>query len=231
MMGVTFLKRDRHGKGKILSQDEIQLLFSQGLTNLRDRCIFAVMLYTAIRVNEACTLLSEDVYDSSGRVRSHLTIRKKNTKRKLATRTLPIIQELRTILAAYEKEAGLVYLFPGRRGGHITNDSAMRILRKACNQVGIEGASTHSFRRTALTQMSDNNIPLRVIAEVSGHRNLAQLQAYLDVRPEQVLGAVSSLSMLSFVSPSSPEDDKVILDDSTQAASQERSKDKRNSQL
>jgi integrase/recombinase XerD len=188
------------------------------------------MLYTAIRVNEACTLLSEDVYDSSGRVRSHLTIRKKNTKRKLATRTLPIISELRTILAAYEKEAGLVYLFPGRRGGHITNDSAMRILRKACNQVGIEGASTHSFRRTALTQMSDNNIPLRVIAEVSGHRNLAQLQAYLDVRPEQVLGAVSSLSMLSFVSPSSPEDDKVVLDDSTQAASQEQLQNKRNSQ-
>jgi integrase/recombinase XerD len=97
--------------------------------------------------------------------------------------------------------------------------------------VGIEGASTHSFRRTALTQMSDNNIPLRVIAEVSGHRNLAQLQGYLDVRPEQVLGAVSSLSMLSFVSPSSPEDDKVVLDDSTQAASQEQLQNKRNSQL
>lgn len=225
------MKRDRHGKGKILSQEEIQLLFSQGLTNLRDRCIFAVMLYTAIRVNEACTLLTEDVYDSSGRVRSHLTIRKKNTKRKLATRTLPIISELRTILAAYEKEAGLVYLFPSHRGGHITNDSAMRILRKACNRVGIEGASTHSFRRTALTQMSDNNIPLRVIAEVSGHRNLAQLQGYLDVRPEQVLGAVSSLSMLSFVSPSSPEDDKVVLDDSTQAASQEQLQNKRNSQM
>jgi integrase/recombinase XerD len=222
MMGVTFLKRDRHGKGKILSQQEIQLLFSQGLTNLRDRCIFAVMLYTAIRVNEACTLLSEDVYDAAGRVHSHLTIRKKNTKRKLATRTLPIISELRTILAAYEKEAGLVYLFPGQRGGHITSDSAMRILRKACNRVGIEGASTHSFRRTALTQMSDNNIPLRVIAEVSGHRNLAQLQAYLDVRPEQVLGAVSSLSMLSFVSESSAEGGKMMKDDSTGLPSQQQ---------
>jgi hypothetical protein len=59
----------------------------------------------------------------------------------------------------------------------------MRILRKACERVGIEGASSHSFRRTALTQMSDNNIPIRVIAEVSGHRNLSQLQVYLDVRP------------------------------------------------
>ncbi len=88
------MKRDRHGKGKILSQEEIQLLFSQGLTNVRDRCLFAIMMFTAIRVNEACTLLSEDVYDKAGRVRSHLTIRKKNTKRKLATRTLPIISEL-----------------------------------------------------------------------------------------------------------------------------------------
>lgn len=189
------------------------------------------MMFTACRVNEACTLLSEDVYDSQGRVRSHLTIRKKNTKRKLATRTLPIIQELRTILAAYEKQAGLVYLFPGRRGGHITNDSAMRILRKACERVGIEGASTHSFRRTALTQMSDNNTPLRVIAEVSGHRNLSQLQAYLDVRPSQVLGAVSSLSMLSPVLSDLTEGGKVMLDDSTQAASQEQLQNKRNSQL
>lgn len=188
-------------------------------------------MFTAIRVNEACTLLSEDVYDAAGRVRSHLTIRKKNTKRKLATRTLPIIQELRTIFAAYEKEAGLVYLFPGRRGGHITSDSAMRILRKACTRVGIEGASTHSFRRTALTQMSDNNIPIRVIAEVSGHRNLSQLQTYLEVRPEQVLGAISSLSMLSPVPLSSTEGGKVIFYDSTPVIPSERATDQSNSQL
>lgn len=207
------------------------MLFTQGLTNLRDRTLFAVMLYTAIRVNEACTLLAEDVYDRNGQVRAHLTIRKKNTKGKLATRTLPIIQELRTILAAYEKEAGLVYLFPGRFGGHIASDSAMRIFRKACHRVGIEGASTHSFRRTALTQMSDNNIPLRVIAEVSGHRNLSQLQAYLEVRPEQVLGAVSSLSLLSFVPPDSPEDGKVMFPDSPSGELQEQLPDPRNAQL
>jgi integrase/recombinase XerD len=70
--------------------------------------------------------------------------------------------------------------------------------------------------------MSDNNIPLRVIAEVSGHRNLAQLQAYLDVRPEQVLGAVSSLSMLSFVSESSAEGGKMMKDDSTGLPSQQQ---------
>ena len=63
--------------------------------------------------------------------------------------------------------------------------------------MGIEGVSTHSFRRTALTQMSNAGIPLRVIQEISGHRTLDQLYKYLEVRPEQVLGAVASLSMLT----------------------------------
>jgi integrase/recombinase XerD len=60
------MKRDIHGRARILTQDEIQLLFSQGLANLRDRSIFAVMLYSAIRVNKACSLLTEDVYDKIG---------------------------------------------------------------------------------------------------------------------------------------------------------------------
>jgi integrase/recombinase XerD len=45
--------------------------------------------------------------------------------------------------------------------------------------------------------MSNAGIPLRTIQEVSGHRNLEQLQQYLEIQPEQVRGAVSILSMLS----------------------------------
>ena len=76
--------------------------------------------------------------------------------------------------------------------------SADTILREAFVSTGIEGASTHSFRRTALTQMSNAGIALRVIQEISGHSNLEQLQGYLEVRQEQVPGAIASLSMLSY---------------------------------
>ncbi|MHC5720678.1 MAG: tyrosine-type recombinase/integrase, partial [Nostoc sp.] len=37
------------------------------------------------------------------------------------------------------------------------------------------------FQRRSLTQMSNASIPLRVIQEISGHRNLEQLQRYLEV--------------------------------------------------
>ena len=80
----------------------------------------------------------------------------------------------------------------------------MWLLREACARVGLEGVSTHSFRRTALTQMSNAGIPLRVIQEISGHRTLDELYKYLEVKSEQVLGAVASLSLLTPLEPPAP---------------------------
>jgi integrase/recombinase XerD len=200
------MKVDRHGKAKILSQAEIQLLFSQGFQTPRDseallrsadRALFGICLFTACRLREACTLYTTDAYEPSGKVRSVLIIRKANTKGKLATRTIPIIDDLRSLLTNYRPKEGQPYLFPGRFNGYLDPDSADKALRKAMKRVGLIGVSSHSFRRTALTQMSNNGTPLRVIQEVSGHRNLEQLQVYIEVRDDQVLGAVTGLSMLS----------------------------------
>ena len=154
------MKIDRHGRAKILTPEEIQLLFSEGFKDNpypeRDRALFGVCLYTACRINEACTIKTKDVYIGKGVVRDQLMIRKNRTKGKLATRTIPIIEELRILLANYFPSPRTYNLFTGRRGtGHIHPDSAAQILRESCIRLGLEGVSTHSFRRTALTQMSN----------------------------------------------------------------------------
>ena len=68
---------------------------------------------------------------------------------------------------------------------------ADKILKAACDRIGLVGVSTHSFRRTALTMMSSAGIPLRVIQEISGHNDLGTLQRYLEVTPEQKKRAVA----------------------------------------
>ena len=193
------MKIDRHGQAKILTPEEIQLLFTEGFTNERDRALFGICLYGACRIREACSLRTADVYNRKGKPRTDLIIRKENTKGKLATRTIPIIEELRSLLIDYYPQPRTWFLFPGRHGkGHIHPDSASRILRDVCNSLDVEGVSTHSFRRTALTQMSNAGIPLRVIQKISGHHSLEVLQEYLEITPEQVRGAASSLSMLGY---------------------------------
>ncbi|MGL5834977.1 MAG: tyrosine-type recombinase/integrase [Waterburya sp.] len=196
------MKIDRHGRAKIFTTEEIQLLFGEGFADNpfpeRDRALFGICLYTACRINEACTIKTNDVYDRKGIVRDKLIIRKRYTKGKLATRTIPIIEDLRLLLVNYFPTPRTYNLFSGRGAkGHINPDYAAQILRKACHKLDLEGVSTHSFRRTALTQMSSAGIPLRVIQEISGHRTLDELQKYLEVSEEQVRGAVASLTMIS----------------------------------
>lgn len=194
------MKIERHGKARVLTQEEVQLLFGEGLQTLRDRCLFGICLYTACRINEACTLRRVDVFDKKRNVRPELIIRKSNSKNKLGTRCLPVAEDLRALLAEYKPPLSQQFLFPGRWGkGHINPMSASRILREAFDRIGIEGASTHSLRRTALTTMSNNCIPLRIIQQISGHRSLEVLEEYLAVKDEQVRGAIASLSQISYV--------------------------------
>ena len=66
-------------------------------------------------------------------------------------------------------------------------------MRNACKKLELEGVSTHSFRRTALTRMSDAGVPLRHIQARSGHKTLAALERYLGVTEQQKESAISTL--------------------------------------
>jgi integrase len=151
----TKMKIERHGQAKILTQQEIELLFNEGLQTARDRTLFGVCLYTACRIAEACSLEVIDIYTARGTVRPTINFRKGNTKGQLQTRTIPVIEDLRSLLTSWKPHAGQTYLFPGRHPSHhwkhLHTNSADQILREAFERIGIEGASTHSFRRTALT--------------------------------------------------------------------------------
>ena len=192
------MKVNRYGRAAILTPEQISLLFTEGLTLPRDKALFGVCLYAAARITETCTLFYGDVIGIKG-VRDKLLIRSFNTKGKQDTREIDIHPRLKQYLEEYLADAPALnkynpHLFPGRHGrGHIHKASADRILREVCLKLEIEGVSTHSFRRTALTQMSDAGVPLRHIQAISGHRTLAALERYLGVTDKQKQHAISTL--------------------------------------
>jgi integrase/recombinase XerD len=67
------MKIEGHGQAKILTQEEIELLFNEGLQS--DRAWFGVCLYTACRIAEACSLMVKDIYTNSGTVCSTINER------------------------------------------------------------------------------------------------------------------------------------------------------------
>ncbi len=182
------MKVSGNGQGKVLTPDELKLLFTEGFTKERDRALFGICLFTGCRVSEALALQTTDKKGET------LTFRKSTTKGKLKTRVVDIQPGLAQLLADYPTSPGA--LFPGMRGRSLTltRFTADKILKAACDRVGLVGVSTHSFRRTALTMMSSAGTPLRVIQEISGHQDLGTLQRYLEVSPEQLHKATSAIT-------------------------------------
>jgi integrase/recombinase XerD len=55
---------------------------------------------------------------------------------------------------------------------------------------GLYGCSSHSGRRTFITKLSNKSVPLKVLMEMVGHRNLQTTQRYIDVTADMKRAAV-----------------------------------------
>lgn len=182
------------GKAKVLTQKEISDIFKV-LRNSRDQALFALGIYTGLRIAEIIALRHDQVFTASGGVRNLLKIARSKKKNTVYSE-IPIHPKLRDRLQAYHKKLDRgEWLFPSEDSstGHLERVRAHYILRDAFDRLRLQDASTHSMRRTCLTNMSRAGIPLRTIQDISGHASLSQLQEYLAVDPADKRRAISSL--------------------------------------
>ena len=163
-------KHDRNGKAKILDPDELSKLF-ESFESDRDRLVFGLCYFTGSRISEVLSLQCEDVGVDS-------IVFKADRTKTGESRTAQIIQPLRMLLDAYlVEESGA--LFPGRHGrGQMTRQAADLILREACDRVGLEGVSTHSFRRSFVTTLAKEGRTPSQIRKLTGHKSLGSLLEY-----------------------------------------------------
>ena len=186
-------KVNRNGKALTLTPQQLDSIMVE--LSPVTRAIFQMCRYTAARINEALSLKWESV------LHDYIVIPKAITKKKIATRSIPLNPALESELKIWR--AGWTsrfnrdpqqsdYIFPGSRDfhAHMTRQNVDFALRNACKSLGIQGVSTHSFRRSALTLAASKGIPLRDLQELSGHQNLANLSRYIDVSEEAKKRAV-----------------------------------------
>lgn len=187
------MKVDGNGKALVLSSEQLDQLLDAAPT-AQHRAVWAVQRWTAARVSEALSLQWRAV--SGGKV----TFKRRNTKTK-ATRQVEMSKRLSAELETYRKEWALRWgrepepkdlVFPGRYGTAeaMTRQTADHALRKTLRSLGIEGASTHSFRRSLATNALARGCSLRAIQEVTGHKTLSGLGNYLDVNDDEVRAVI-----------------------------------------
>lgn len=188
---------DRHVKqAKTLTDKELkQVLIYISLHRhaARNRAMLLLTHWAGMRVGEVAALLVGDVTNVDGSIKSEIRLAPEQTKGRHA-RTVFLGQKLRRELTAYI--ATLKNLQPGRplfytqkRAGFTAN-TLCQYFYWLYREGGIQGASSHSGRRTFITKLASKGVGVRVLMSLAGHRDISTTQAYIDVNDEMQRAAV-----------------------------------------
>ena len=182
------MKHQRCGQSSILSSENLDNLID-ALPAGPHRVLATILRYTAARVSEARLLTWAAVSDT------HILFVKHNTKTK-TSREVPMAPQLLDVLKRWKAETNprpTDFIVPGGVVGKPMSRQAFdKQLRATCEQLGLSGVSTHSFRRTCLTTANDKGISLRHLQAISGHRSLMSLSVYLDVNEAAKQNVISA---------------------------------------
>ncbi len=160
---------------------------------MRNRIMFLTGLWSGMRVGEISSLSVGDVRNTDGTVKAEIRLTAEQTKGR-QPRTVFLPQKLRAELQAYLDLRGLVpatnpLFITGGRKRYSANLMAQHF-HYLFKHAGIAGASSHSMRRSFITNLATQGISVRVLAELAGHRSIAVTQKYIDVNDDMKRRAV-----------------------------------------
>ena len=187
------------GQAKTLTQTEIDKVLTYIATKSfaqRNRVMLLTSFWSGMRVGEIASLTVGDVMNADGSVKLEVRLAAEQTKGR-HPRTVFIGEKLRLELERYmfarrvtDLEQPLFVTAGGRAfTANVLTQHFFWLYRKA----GVDGASSHSGRRSFITNLASKGIGVRVLARLAGHRSIAVTQKYIDVNDDMLRNAVELL--------------------------------------
>lgn len=161
-------------RAAVLDAEQIEAMLAAA--SPRDAALVALMTVGAMRVGEATLLAWSDVDACTIAIPGQITKTGHGRTFTLPPAACRWLQQWREKCPTTKRG----WVFPGIAGQPLSVRGAQVAISKLAEKVGIQGVSSHSFRRSALTAAHAAGLSLREVAEISGHRSLAALEKYLD---------------------------------------------------
>jgi integrase/recombinase XerC len=178
-------------QAKVLRARELQRLLdhvSHTRHPERDRVMVLLSFKAGLRAKEVAGLTWSMVTDATGELADAISLPNKASKGKGGGRTIPLHSDLRAALVRLKAVRGdmarpnLPVVYSERADGYSANAIAVWFLTRF-REIGIEGASSHSGRRTFITaaakKITEAGGSLRDVQELAGHSSLATTQRYI----------------------------------------------------
>jgi integrase len=174
-------------QAKILSVDDVNdlLVFARCTRHpLRNRVIVLLAAKAGLRASEIAKLTWDMVLSPTGDIGSVIELRDAAAKNG-SGRLIPVHPDLRPVLATYRGlSTGLGPVIQSERGGAMTPLSIVVWFNRAFHNIGLNGCSSHSGRRTFITRAArlahKAGGSLRDVQLLAGHRSIQTTQRYID---------------------------------------------------
>jgi len=163
---------------------EIRLIL-RSTTNLRDRTLLKTFARTAQRQSAVLRLTWDRVDLREGEIRFP---RGKGGRFHRVPIDDDLVREFR-LLHETTKPSADDFCFPSRsQGGPLSGTQINRIIYRACDTAGVRRATSHEFRRSAVTNLSNAGVDFSLISkEIVGHVNpTTTARHYRVTKPEHV---------------------------------------------
>jgi len=185
-------------QAKTLTQTELRRVLDYIATrkhSSRNRALLLTTYLSGMRVGEVSSLRFKDVVDAEGAIRNEIRLLAENTKTNEA-RTVFVNEKLKKELEAYAatytpKNINCKFFYSQKTDSDgFTANTLTQFFHYLYKRSGVDGASSHSGRRTFITNLANKGISVRVLASLAGHKSISTTQCYIDVNDDMKRKAV-----------------------------------------
>lgn len=152
----------------------------------RDYLMFLTGINSGMRVSDIVKLNVNDIRNSNGTMKEHITIIEKKTKK---LKKFPLCNNLLVEMEKYTRnmEQG-EYLFKSRKGINkpITTTQAYRIIVNAGLNVGIRNIGTHTMRKTFGYHHYKKFKDIALLQEIFNHSSPSITLRYIGVNQDRI---------------------------------------------
>lgn len=152
----------------------------------RDYLMFLTGINSGMRVSDIVKLNVNDVRNSNGTMKEHITIIEKKTKK---LKKFPLCNNLLVEMEKYTRnlEQG-EYLFKSRKGKNkpITTTQAYRIIVNAGERVGIKNIGTHTMRKTFGYHHYKKFKDIAILQEILNHSDPSITLRYIGINQDEI---------------------------------------------
>jgi integrase/recombinase XerD len=188
-------------QAKVLNDQDIKIIkavINDSRYSVRTTTMFLLALNCGLRAKEIASIKVKDVLNADHKIKENCVLSKEQTKMGQANRIFfnhSVQKQLKAYFDehSYLKEKSDSPLFITKNGKGFSAQTVINKFSDIFKKANMDGASSHSMRRTFATQLNENATSVFTIQKLMRHKNIATTQLYVNVTDVQLARAANNL--------------------------------------